>query len=162
MPSDRASATATMRTRTASTPKYSPRTATDPAEDPVPAAAKEPLGGGPHDPDARPPLDEVLAVREDRMATVARVLDELTHERLEELTEPVLEPGYPESKPYPVRRCLGTVIHEEWLHREYAERDLAVLQGDRHDSTRQQPPSSVRPSKGGPVADPRSTGASGR
>jgi DinB superfamily len=82
----------------------------------------------PHDEDARPSLDEILAVRSDRMATVARVLDELTDERLEEMTEPVLAPGYPESESYPVRRCLGTVVHEEWLHREYAERDMAVLE----------------------------------
>ena len=82
----------------------------------------------PHDADARPSLDEILAVRADRMATVARVLDDLTDERLEEMTEPVLEPGYPGSESYPVRRCLGTVVHEEWLHREYAERDLAVLE----------------------------------
>jgi len=81
----------------------------------------------PHDPDARPSLDEVLAVRADRMATVTRVLNELTDERLEEMTEPVLEPGYPESESYPVRRCLSAVVHEEWLHREYAERDIALL-----------------------------------
>ncbi len=85
--------------------------------------------GVPHDLDARPSLDEVLAVRADRMATVARVLGELTDEQLEGMTEPVLEPGYPESKPFPVRRCLGAVVKEEWLHREYAERDLAVLEG---------------------------------
>src|SRR4051794_25355733 len=82
----------------------------------------------PHDPDARPSLDEVLAVRAERMAMVTRVLDELTDERLDEMTEPVLEPGYPEPVAFPVRRCLTTVVHEEWLHREYAERDLAVLQ----------------------------------
>jgi hypothetical protein len=82
----------------------------------------------PHHPDARPSLDEVLAVRAERMAIVAQVLDELTAERLDEMTEPVLEPGYPESVAFPVRRCLKTVVNEEWLHREYAERDLAVLE----------------------------------
>jgi DinB family protein len=84
--------------------------------------------GVPHDPNARPSLDDVLAVRADRMATVARLLDDLTDERLEEMTEPVPEPGYPESETYPVRRCLRTVVHEEWLHREYAERDIAALE----------------------------------
>ena len=82
----------------------------------------------PHDPDARPSLDEILAVRTDRMAAVADVLDELTNERLEQMTQPVLEPGYPESESYPMRRCLGAVVNEEWLHREFAERDLAVLE----------------------------------
>jgi DinB family protein/pentapeptide repeat protein len=84
--------------------------------------------GVPHDPTARPALDEVLAVRADRMATVARVLEELTDERLDELTEPVLEPGYPASESFLVRRCLGAVVQEEWLHRGYAERDLAQLE----------------------------------
>ncbi|MEZ5096350.1 MAG: DinB family protein [Nocardioides sp.] len=84
--------------------------------------------GVPHDPDARPSLEEVLAVRADRMATVERFLDELTDERLEEMTEPVPEPGYPESTSFPVRRCLNAVVNEEWLHREYAERDLTVLE----------------------------------
>ncbi len=83
----------------------------------------------PHDPDARPCLEQILAVRTDRMATVARVLHELTDERLEEMTQPVLEPGYPAAEPFAVRRCLGAVVNEEWLHREYAERDLAVLEG---------------------------------
>jgi hypothetical protein len=45
------------------------------------------------------------------------------------MTQPVLEPGYPESESFPVRRCLNTVINEEWLHREFAERDLAHLEG---------------------------------
>ena len=36
--------------------------------------------GGPHDWDARPSLDESVAVRSDRMATVARVVGELTDE----------------------------------------------------------------------------------
>jgi hypothetical protein len=84
--------------------------------------------GVPHDPDARPSLDQILAVRASRMATVERVLRDLTDERLDEMTRPVLEPGYPESESFPVRRCLGAVVNEEWLHREYAERDLTRLQ----------------------------------
>jgi len=84
--------------------------------------------GVPHEPDARPSLDEVLALHADRMATVRRVLEELTDERLGQMTEPVLEPGYPESESFPVLRCLGAVLNEEWLHREYAERDLTVLE----------------------------------
>jgi hypothetical protein len=84
--------------------------------------------GVPNDTEARPSLEEVLAVRADRMATVGRLIAELTDERLDEMTEPVPEPGYPESASFPVRRCLGAIINEEWLHREYAERDLAVLE----------------------------------
>ena len=82
----------------------------------------------PHDADARPSLHEILAVRAQRMAIVAQVLEDLTDQRLKETTEPVLEPGYPESLAFPVRRCLGAVVNEEWLHRQFAERDLTILQ----------------------------------
>lgn len=81
----------------------------------------------PRDRIARPSLDEVLALRADRMATVGQVLDTLTDEQLAGMTEPVLEPGYPDSTSYQVQRCLGAIINEEWWHRVYAERDLDVL-----------------------------------
>jgi hypothetical protein len=84
--------------------------------------------GVPDDPGARPTLDEILAVRESRFAVIRGVLADLTDERLEETTEPVTEPGYPGSESYSVRRIVRTIINEEWLHREYAERDLAVLE----------------------------------
>jgi hypothetical protein len=82
----------------------------------------------PRDRDARPPLDEVLELRADRMSTVRRVLDDLTDEKLAGMTEPVTEPGYPEPESFPVRRCLGAIVSEEWHHRLYAERDLDVLE----------------------------------
>jgi uncharacterized protein YjbI with pentapeptide repeats len=79
------------------------------------------------DRDARPPLDEVLALRAERMATVRQVLADLTDEKLAGVTEPVTEPGYPEPESFPVRRCLQAILTEEWEHRLYAERDLGVL-----------------------------------
>lgn len=82
----------------------------------------------PHDLDARPALAEVLAARADRMAAVRRVLGDLTDDRLAGATTPVTAPGYPEPQGYPVARCLGAVLREEWEHRRYAERDLAILQ----------------------------------
>jgi uncharacterized protein YjbI with pentapeptide repeats len=81
----------------------------------------------PRDRTARPSLDEVLALRADRMATVRRVFADLTDERLAGMTEPVTEPGYPEPESFAVQRCLGAVLNEEWEHRLFAERDLAVL-----------------------------------
>ncbi|MEJ3657314.1 DinB family protein [Actinomycetes bacterium KLBMP 9759] len=81
----------------------------------------------PWDLDARPGLDEVLALRADRMATVRRVVDGLTEEGLAASTEPVEGPGYPDARSYPVAECLGTVLNEEWHHRLYAERDLDLL-----------------------------------
>lgn len=82
----------------------------------------------PRDRDARPSLDEVLALRADRMATVREVFEGLTDERLASMTEPVLEPGYPESESYAVTRCVNAILDEEWWHRQFAERDLDVLE----------------------------------
>ncbi len=86
------------------------------------------IPGVPRDLAARPSLDEVLVLRADRQATVRRVLAGLTDEQLAGHTAPVPEPGYPESESFAVRRCLGAVLIEEWEHRQYAERDLAVLE----------------------------------
>lgn len=81
----------------------------------------------PRDRAARPSLDQVLALRADRMATVRAVIAGLTGEKLAAMTEPVTEPGYPEPDSYPVRRCLEAVLTEEWEHRLYAERDFDLL-----------------------------------
>jgi len=82
----------------------------------------------PRDPGARPSLDEVLALRADRMATVRQVLAGLTDEKLAGMTEPVMEPGYPEPGGFAVRRCLQAILNEEWEHRLYAERDFDALE----------------------------------
>jgi len=84
--------------------------------------------GVPWDRDARPSLDEVLALRADRMATVRQVVDGLTDETLDGETEPVTGPGWPEPRSYPVRDCLLCILNEEWEHRLYAERDLDILE----------------------------------
>lgn len=82
----------------------------------------------PWDREARPTLEEVLALRADRMATVRRVLEELTPERLDGVTDPVDGPGWPPADSYPVREVLQVILDEEWAHRRFAERDLDVLQ----------------------------------
>jgi hypothetical protein len=82
----------------------------------------------PRDLGARPSLDEVLALRADRMATVRRVLADLTDEKLASMTEPVTEPGYPAAESFAVRRCLRAILSEEWEHRLYAERDFDALE----------------------------------
>jgi hypothetical protein len=85
--------------------------------------------GLPGDRDARPSLDEVLALRADRMAAMGRIIADLTDEKLAGRTDPVTEPGFPEPESFAVRRCLQTILREEWEHRLYAERDLDVLTG---------------------------------
>jgi uncharacterized protein YjbI with pentapeptide repeats len=82
----------------------------------------------PRDRGVRPPLDEVLALRADRMAPVRKVIADLTDEKLAGMTEPVMEPGYPEPESFAVRRCLQAILNEEWEHRLYAERDFDVLE----------------------------------
>jgi DinB superfamily/Pentapeptide repeats (8 copies) len=82
----------------------------------------------PRDRDARPSLDQVLALRAGRMATVRDVLASLTDEQLAGMTQPVTEPGYPEPESFPVTRCLRAILNEEWQHRLYAERDLDALE----------------------------------
>jgi hypothetical protein len=84
--------------------------------------------GTPRDRQARPALDEVLVLRRDRMAGVRTVIENLTEESLAARTEPVQAPGWPPAKDFPVSECLSVVLNEEWLHRQYAERDLAVLE----------------------------------
>ena len=82
----------------------------------------------PRDGAARPSLDQVLALRADRMATVRQVLADLTDAKLAGHTVPVTEPGYPEPESFQVRRCLQAILSEEWQHRLYAERDLDLLE----------------------------------
>jgi hypothetical protein len=84
--------------------------------------------GVPRNRDVRPSLDDVLALRTDRMATVRQVIDDLTDEKLDAHTEPVAEPGWPESQSYSVRDSLLCILNEEWQHRQYAERDLNALE----------------------------------
>ncbi|MBA3781475.1 MAG: DinB family protein [Nocardioides sp.] len=85
------------------------------------------LAGIPRDREVRPTLDEALAVRHDRAATVRRIVDELTDEQLDSETEPVEGESWPPPRSFPVRECLLTVLNEEWEHRRYAERDLDAL-----------------------------------
>jgi|SRR4051812_27087041 uncharacterized damage-inducible protein DinB len=88
-----------------------------------------PRPGVPQDRDARPSLDEALALRLDTMGVVRRVVDGLTDLELDRETEPLVGPGWPdEGATFPVRECLLIVLNEEWWHRMFAERDLAVLE----------------------------------
>jgi uncharacterized damage-inducible protein DinB len=82
----------------------------------------------PRDYDALPSLDEVLALRAQRMGAVHGLMANLTDEQLAGNTEPVTPPGYPEPESFAVRRCLRAIVNEEWEHRLYAERDLDALE----------------------------------
>lgn len=77
--------------------------------------------------DARPSLDEVLALRRDRQATVRNVITTLTDEQLASRVTRT-DPGWPQEENFPVEECLRIVLNEEWEHRLYAERDLTSLE----------------------------------
>ena len=81
----------------------------------------------PWDREARPSLDEVLAVRKERQAMVRGVIEGLTERQLAS-TVSHLEPGWPHLKDFPLKECLLIVLNEEWEHRLYAERDLTALE----------------------------------
>lgn len=83
--------------------------------------------GIPWDREARPSLDEVLAVRRERQAMVRDVMQSLTDDRLASEVSRT-EPGWPQLESFPYADCLRIVLNEEWEHRLYAERDLTVLE----------------------------------
>lgn len=96
----------------------------------LPWDTMRPRPGVPHDCDARPSLDEALALRHDAMGLMRRTVDDLTDDRLDAMTPPAVGPGWPdEGASFPVRECLLVVLNEEWWHRMFAERDLAMLEG---------------------------------
>jgi len=84
--------------------------------------------GIPRDRNARPSLEEVLTLRRDRMRTVREVINGLTEEGLDRQTDPIDRPGWPPPVSFPVRECLLVILNEEYMHRQYAERDLALLE----------------------------------
>jgi hypothetical protein len=94
----------------------------------LPWSESEDVPNIPRDFDARVSLDGALEMRRSRQATVREVLDGLTDELLDSDTKPVDAPGWPPARSFPVRRCLLIILNEEWEHRRYAERDLAILE----------------------------------
>ena len=94
-----------------------------------------PAGGMPHDEaaklgltlDATPTLDEVLAARTVRMATMRRAIDNLTDSELDRVCGRKPADPYPDQE-YVVRRCLKVVLKEEAEHHRYAVRDLTTLE----------------------------------
>ncbi|RHW25278.1 DinB family protein [Nocardioides immobilis] len=87
--------------------------------------------GIPRDRDVRPDLDTVLALRDERRAMVARVIDGLTDESLVSVITPPAGDSWPPSEEIPLSEPLLVVLNEEWQHRLYAERDLDML-AERH------------------------------
>jgi hypothetical protein len=85
---------------------------------------------------ARPSLDEVLSVRDRQGAEIEAWLAEV---RPEDLVQPAPVPDDDRWPPYArgrsVRKCLGTVLNEEWEHHRFCVRDLDKLSGQEAVST---------------------------
>lgn len=79
------------------------------------------------DPDADPSLDQVLAVRRERMDEVRAVITGVTAAELRRPCVPPPTPGRPRRE-RTVLQCLHVVLKEEWYHHRYAVRDLAALE----------------------------------
>jgi hypothetical protein len=71
--------------------------------------------------DATPSLDEVLALRRDRLARVAELLRTASDEDLQRTVES------PNGGTTTVMGCVHVVLNEEWWHNRYATRDLDAL-----------------------------------
>ena len=83
--------------------------------------------GIPWDREARPSLDEVLAVRQARQAMVAGVIGALTPTQLASHVSRS-EPGWSAIDDFAFAECLLIALTEEWEHRNFAERDLDALE----------------------------------
>jgi DinB superfamily len=76
---------------------------------------------------AEPGFDEILAVRQDRMAVIHRIVTGLTDDSLGRLCRRSPAPGYPEEK-RPVAECVAVVMDEEIEHYRFAVRNLEILE----------------------------------
>jgi hypothetical protein len=86
----------------------------------------DPAGWG-LDTAAEPSLDEILAVRQERMDEVQQTITALTPAELDRVCEPPAAPGHP-TRAHSVLECLHVILNEEWEHNRYAVRDLATLE----------------------------------
>ena len=82
------------------------------------------------DPEADPSLDQVLALRRERMDEVRGVIAGTKAQELERSCVPPDSPGHPSTE-HTVLECLHVILKEEWQHHRYAVRDLQVLEGVR-------------------------------
>ena len=77
---------------------------------------------------AKPTLEKVMVARKDRQRAVRKLIAGLTPAELDRHCVPNPARGFPANpERFTVRQCLGVIVNEEWLHRSFANRDLAVL-----------------------------------
>jgi hypothetical protein len=74
-----------------------------------------------------PPLDDVLAVRADRMARLREFANTAEPADLMRKNSPPDPTGHPQGE-HRVLKCLHVFFNEEWWHHRYATRDLTILE----------------------------------
>ena len=79
------------------------------------------------DPEADPSLDQVLAVRRERMDEVRETIADAKPKELARNCVPPATPGHPRDA-YTMLHGLHVILKEEWQHHRYAVRDLQVLE----------------------------------
>lgn len=81
------------------------------------------------DVNANPTLDDVTAIRADRMAQVRTFVHSATQDDLDRIRESNSAPGWPPPASRAATACLHVIFNEEWTHHQFATRDLAIIEG---------------------------------
>jgi len=80
------------------------------------------------DESAAPTLDEILAVRAERIADLRAYLADVTQEELDRVRGPNTAIGCPPPAARTALKCLQVIFSDQWAHVQFANRDLAVLE----------------------------------
>ena len=80
---------------------------------------------------AAPTVDEILAVRAERIADLRAYLQEVTPEELDRVRGPNTAPGCPAPAARTAVACLHVIFSDQWSHVQFANRDLAILEQER-------------------------------
>ena len=79
---------------------------------------------------AKPSLDDVVAVRSERLARLREFLAAATQHDLDRVREPNPAPGFPPPAARSAISCLYVLFNEEWTQHSFAVRDLALIEAD--------------------------------
>jgi hypothetical protein len=82
------------------------------------------------DPTARPPFEDVVALRATRLARLRAFLGDATQDDLDRVRDPNPAPGFPPPAARTAISCLHVLLNEEWAHHRFAVRDLASIDED--------------------------------
>lgn len=80
------------------------------------------------DESAEPTLAEILAVRAERVADLRAYLADATQAELDRVRGPNTAVGWPPPAERTAAACLQVIFNDEWLHAQFANRDLALLE----------------------------------